>query len=55
MHIRHLYGDGVNNFIKTAVGVLLIVIPTAAAVPEEDRRASRQSPADDEGFRWAWR
>lgn len=28
MHIRHLYGDGVNNFIKTAVGVLLIIIPT---------------------------
>src|SRR5450631_2145566 len=28
MHIRHLYGDGVNSFIKTAVGVLLIVIPT---------------------------
>jgi len=28
VHIRHLYGDGVNNFIKTAVGVLLIVIPT---------------------------
>ena len=27
MHIRHLYGDGVNNFIKTAVGVLLIIIP----------------------------
>src|SRR5580700_4050655 len=25
MHIRHLYGDGVNSFIKTAVGVLLIV------------------------------
>ncbi len=28
MHIRHLYGDGVNSFIKTAVGILLIVIPT---------------------------
>ena len=28
MHIRHLYGDGVNNFIKTAVGILLIIIPT---------------------------
>ncbi len=28
MHIRHLYGDGVNNFIKTAIGLLLIVIPT---------------------------
>ena len=27
VHIRHLYGDGVNNFIKTAVGVLLIIIP----------------------------
>src|SRR5450631_2036067 len=28
MHIRHLYGDGVNSFIKTAIGILLIVIPT---------------------------
>jgi uncharacterized membrane protein YfcA len=27
MHIRHLYGDGVNSFIKSAVGLLLIVIP----------------------------
>src|SRR6201993_3365381 len=27
MYIRHLYGDGVNNFIKMAVGVLLIIIP----------------------------
>jgi len=27
MYIRHLYGDGVNGFIKTAVGLLLIVIP----------------------------
>jgi uncharacterized protein len=27
VHIRHLYGDGVNNFIKTAVGVLLIIVP----------------------------
>lgn len=27
MHIRHLYGDGVNNFIKMAVGILLIIIP----------------------------
>jgi uncharacterized membrane protein YfcA len=26
-HIRTLYGSGVNDFIKTAVGVLLIVIP----------------------------
>jgi len=27
MYIRHLYGDGVNNFIKSAIGLLLIVIP----------------------------
>ena len=27
MHIRHLYGDGVNAFIKMAVGILLIIIP----------------------------
>ncbi len=27
MYIRALYGVGVNNFIKTAVGVLLIIIP----------------------------
>ena len=27
-HLRHLYGNGVNDIIKTAVGVLLIVIPT---------------------------
>src|SRR5262249_32788549 len=26
-HIRLQYGDGVNHFIKTAVGVLLILIP----------------------------
>src|ERR1035438_7616566 len=26
-HIRHLYGDGVNDFIKMAIGFLLIVVP----------------------------
>jgi len=26
-HLRHLYGDGVNDFIKTAVGILLVIIP----------------------------
>jgi uncharacterized protein len=26
-HIRSLYGNGVNSFIKTAIGLLLIVIP----------------------------
>lgn len=27
MHLRHLYGNGVNDFIKTLVGVLLLAIP----------------------------
>lgn len=43
MHIRHLYGDGVNNFIKTAVGVLLLIIPTLLLFQQriEDRMANR--------------
>jgi uncharacterized membrane protein YfcA len=43
MHIRHLYGDGVNSFIKTAVGVLLIVIPTLLLLQKkiEERVANR--------------
>ena len=50
MYIRHLYGDGVNNFIKTAVGVLLIVIPTLLLFQRriEERVANR--PPTTKGF-----
>lgn len=50
MHIRALYGDGVNNFIKTAVGVLLIVIPTLLLFQKkiEDRVTTR--PPTMKGF-----
>ncbi len=43
MHIRHLYGDGVNNFIKMAVGVLLIIIPMLLLFQKkiEERVANR--------------
>jgi len=43
MYIRHLYGDGVNNFIKSAVGILLIVIPTLMLFQRriEERIANR--------------
>jgi uncharacterized protein len=43
MHIRHLYGDGVNNFIKTAIGVLLILIPLLLLFQKriEERIANR--------------
>ncbi len=27
-HLRHVYGSGVNDFIKSAVGLLLVCIPT---------------------------
>src|SRR5258708_13550458 len=27
-HLRHVYGAGVNDFIKSAVGLLLVLIPT---------------------------
>jgi uncharacterized membrane protein YfcA len=50
MHIRHLYGDGVNSFIKTAVGVLLIVIPILLLLQKkiEERVANR--PPTAKGF-----
>src|SRR5499425_2998209 len=50
MHIRHLYGDGVNNFIKSAVGILLIVIPLLMLFQRriEERVANR--PPTMKGF-----
>src|SRR6202140_3925365 len=47
MHIRHLYGDGVNSFIKTTGGVLLIVIPALLLLQKkiEDRVANRRPSA----------
>ncbi len=47
MYIRHLYGDGVNSFIKTTVGVLLIVIPILLLFQKqiEDRVANRPPTA----------
>ena len=43
MYIRHVYGDGVNHFIKTAVGFLLIVIPVLLLLQRriEERVANR--------------
>jgi uncharacterized membrane protein YfcA len=50
VHIRHLYGDGVNSFIKTAVGILLIIIPVLLLMQKriEDRVANR--PPSMKGF-----
>src|ERR1700736_2551753 len=42
-HIRSLYGNGVNDFIKMAIGILLIVIPTLLLFQKriEERVANR--------------
>jgi uncharacterized protein len=45
MYIRSLYGDGVNNFIKTAVGALLIVIPLLLLFQKRiEERVSNRPP-----------
>lgn len=50
MYIRHVYGNGVNNFIKSAVGVLLIIIPILLLLQRriEERIANR--PPTMKGF-----
>lgn len=50
MYIRHLYGDGVNNFIKTAVGVLLIVIPLLLLFQKRIEEKVANRPPTMKGF-----
>jgi hypothetical protein len=50
MHIRHLYGDGVNDFIKTAVGLLLIVIPTLMLFQRRIEERVAHRPPTMKGF-----
>jgi hypothetical protein len=44
VHLRHVYGAGVNDFIKSAVGLLLVIIPTLLLFQGriEDHLAKRQ-------------
>ncbi|HEY1272809.1 MAG TPA: sulfite exporter TauE/SafE family protein, partial [Terriglobales bacterium] len=46
-HLRHVYGNGVNDFIKFAIGILLILIPTLLLFQRriEDRVATRPPTA----------
>jgi len=50
MYIRHLYGDGVNNFIKSAVGVLLIIIPTLLLFQKRIEEKIVNRPPTMKGF-----
>jgi uncharacterized protein len=46
-HLRNVYGAGVNDFIKSAIGLLLIVIPTLLLLQRriEERVANRPPTA----------
>jgi len=46
-HLRLLYGAGVNDFIKTAVGILLLIIPALLLLQRriEDTVTTRPPPA----------
>src|SRR5437870_3274638 len=46
-HLRVLYGNGVNDFIKTAIGVLLIIVPALLLLQRriEEQVANRRPTA----------
>lgn len=50
MYIRHLYGDGVNSFIKSAIGVLLIVIPLLLLFQKRIEEKVANHPPTMKGF-----
>lgn len=50
VYIRHLHGDGVNHFIKTAVGVLLIVVPTLLLLQRQIEERVTNRPPTMKGF-----
>jgi len=50
VYIRHLYGDGVNNFIKTAVCVLLIIIPVLLLFQRQIEEKVVNRPPTAKGF-----
>jgi uncharacterized protein len=50
IHIRHLYGNGVNNFIKTTVGVLLIIVPLLLLFQKRIEKSVANRPPTMKGF-----
>jgi uncharacterized protein len=50
LHIRSLYGDGVNNFIKTAVGILLIIVPMLLLLQRRIEEKVGNRPPTMKGF-----
>ncbi len=50
MYIRHIYGNGVNNFIKSAVGILLIIIPVLLLLQKRIEERIVNRPPTMKGF-----
>lgn len=50
VYIRHLYGDGVNNFIKMAVGILLIIVPLLLLFQRRIEEKVANRPPTAKGF-----
>jgi uncharacterized protein len=51
-HLRGAYGAGVNDFLRTATGVLLIVIPTLFLIQGELQPREAPAEAPEQRFRW---
>src|SRR5258708_19395557 len=52
MHLRNVYGDGVNHFITIAVGVLLICIPTFLFFQKKLEDRAPANPPPMKSFAW---
>jgi uncharacterized membrane protein YfcA len=51
-HLRAIYGNGVNDFIRVASGLLLVIIPTLLLVQGQLRAFTGQSKPTESRFRW---
>src|SRR5260370_3333168 len=54
VHLRNLYGNGVNHFITVAVGVLLICIPTFLFFQKNIEERAAVRPPTIKSFAWMW-
>src|SRR5258708_1198287 len=54
VHLRNVYGNGVNHFITVAVGVLLICIPTFLFFQKKIEERAAVRPPTIKSFAWMW-
>lgn len=51
-HLRSAYGSGVNDFLRTATGVLLIIVPTLFLMQGELKPREAAAIPPERGFPW---